>query len=61
MNNGKWFLTHPTKQTQEVIFSRKSQSLKHLDLYFDSLVDEKVKTQKRLELKIDDRLIFGKI
>ena len=34
-----------TKQAQEVIFSGKSHSLKHHDLYFNSLVVEKVKTK----------------
>ena len=43
----------PTKQTQEVIFSRKSHSTKHPDLHFKILVVEKVKTQKNLGLKLD--------
>ena len=45
-----------TKQAQEVTFSGKSHSLKHPDLYFNSLVVEKVKTQKCLGLKLDKRL-----
>ena len=40
-----------TKQAQEIIFSRKSHSPKHPDLYFNSLVVEKVKTPKHLGLK----------
>ena len=47
-----------TKQAQEVIFSRKSHSPKHLDLYFNSLVVEKVKTNNHLGLKLDERLNF---
>ena len=38
-----------TKQAHEVIFSRKSHSPKHLDLYFDSLVVEKL--DKKLNFK----------
>ena len=45
-----------TKQAQEVIFCGKSHSLKHPGLYFNSLVVEKVKTQKCLGLKLDKRL-----
>ena len=47
-----------TKQAQEVMLSRKSYSLKHPDLYFNSCVVEKVKTQKHLRLKLDKRLNF---
>ena len=43
-----------TKQAQEVIFSRKSHCLKHPDLYFNSLVAEKVKSPKHLLLKLDE-------
>ena len=52
------FNPDPTKQAQEVIFSRKSHSPKHPDLYFNSLVVEKVKTQKHLGLKLDEKLNF---
>ena len=52
------FKPDPTKEVQEVIFSRKSHSLKHLGLYFNSLVVEKVKTQKYLGLKLEKRLNF---
>ena len=45
-----------TKQAQEVIFSRKSYSPKHPDLFFNKLVVEKVKIQKHLGLKLDEKL-----
>ena len=35
----------PTKQAQEVIFSKKLHSPKHLDLYFNTLVVENMETQ----------------
>ena len=53
------FNLDPTKQAQEVIFSRKSHSLKHPNLYFNSLVIEKVKTQKHLGLELDEKLNFN--
>ena len=53
-----FFNPDPTKQAQEVIFSRKSHSPKHPDLCFNSLVVEKVKTQKHLGLKLDEKLNF---
>ena len=43
------FNPDPTKQAQEVIFSRESHSPKHLDLYFNSLVIEKL--DKKLNFK----------
>ena len=52
------FNPDPTKQAQEVIFSRKSHSLKHPDLYFNSLVVEKMKIQKHLGLKLNKKLNF---
>ena len=42
------FNPDPTKQAQEVIFCRKSCFLKHPDLYFHSLVVEKVKKPKNI-------------
>ena len=50
----------PTKQAQEVIFSRKSSSLKqlYLDLQFNGLIVVKRKTQKHLGLELDERLNF---
>ena len=38
------FNPDPTKQAQEVVFSRKSHSPKHPDLCFNNLVVEKVTT-----------------
>ena len=52
------FNRDPTKQAQEVLFSRKSHSLKHPDLYLNSLVAEKLKIQKHLGLKLDKKLNF---
>ena len=49
------FSPDSTKPAQEVVFSRKSHSPKHPDLYFNSLVVEKVKTQKYLGLKPDKK------
>ena len=57
----KWkmvFNPDSKKQVQEVIFSSKSYSSKHPDLHFNKLVVKKLKTQKHLELKIDNRLNF---
>ena len=47
-----------TKQAQKVIFCRKSHSLKHPDLYFNGTVVERVKIQKHLGLKLDEKLNF---
>ena len=47
-----------TKPAQEVIFSRKSHSAKHPNLYFHNLVVVQVKNQKHLELKLDKKLNF---
>ena len=52
------FNPYPTKQAHEVTFSRKSHSPKHPNLYFNSLVVEKVETQKHLGLKLDEKLHF---
>ena len=52
------FNPDPTKQAQEVIFSRKSHFPKHPDLYFNSLVVKNVKTQKHLGLKLDEKFIL---
>ena len=53
-----FFNPDPTKQAQEVFFSRKSYSPKHAHLYLNSLVVEKVKTQKHLGLRLDEKLNF---
>ena len=52
------FHPNPAKQVQEVIFPRKSNSLKYTDLNFSSLAVEKIKTQKHLGLKVDENLNF---
>ena len=49
---------YPTKQAEELIVFRKSHSLNHPDLYFNSLVVNKLKTQKHLQLKLDEKLNF---
>ena len=54
------FNPDPTKQAQEVLFSRKSHSPKRTDLYFNNLIVEKVKTQKHLVHKLNERLSFRK-
>ena len=40
------------------MFSRKSHSPKHPDIYFNSLIVEKVKIQKHLGLTLDEKLNF---
>ena len=50
------FNPDPTKQVQKVIFSRKSHSPNLPNLYFNSLVVEKVKTPKYLGFRLDERL-----
>ena len=47
-----------TKQAQEVILSTKSHSPKDSNLYLNSLVVDKVKTQRYLGLKLDQKLNF---
>ena len=52
------FNPDPTKQAQEILFSKTSHYLKHPDLYFNSLIVERVKTQKHLGIKLVQRLNF---
>ena len=52
------FNPDPTKQAQEVVFSKKPQESFHPDLYFNKFVFEKVQTQKHLGLKQDKKLSF---
>ena len=52
------FNPYPTKESHKVIFSVKSHSPKHPDLYLNSLAVEKVKTQNHLGLKQDEKLNF---
>ena len=51
------FNQDPTKQAQEVIF-QENHILQCILIYFNSLVAEKVETQKYLRLKLDKRLNF---
>ena len=51
------FNPDPTKQTQEVTFSKKTpQESFHLNLYFNKFVVKKVQSQKHLGLKLDKKL-----
>ena len=52
------FNPDPSKQAQEVIFSRKAHSPKHPDLYFNNLVVGKVKIQKHLRLNLGKKFSF---
>ena len=52
------FNPDPTKQAQEVVFSKKPQESFHPNLYFNKFVVEKVQTQKHLGLKLDKKLSF---
>ena len=52
------FNPDPTKQAQEVVFSKKHRESFHPNLYFNKFVVEKVQTQKHLGLKLDKKLSF---
>ena len=52
------FPPNPAKQVQEVIFPRNSNSLEYSDSNFSSLAVEKIKTQKHLRVKVDEKLNF---
>ena len=52
------FNPDPTKQAQEVAFSKKPQESFHPNLYFNKFVVEKVQTQNHLVLKLDKELCF---
>ena len=52
------FNPDPTKQAQEVVFSKKPRESFHPNLYFNKFVVEKVQTQKHLGLKLDKKLSF---
>ena len=52
------FNTDPTKQAQEVAFSKKLWESFHPNLYFNKFVVEKVQTQKHVGLKLDKKLSF---
>ena len=48
----------PSKQAQEVIFSRKLQKISHLPIYFNSNPIEQVSSKKHLGLILDTKLNF---
>ena len=50
------FNPEPTKQVQEVAFSKKTQESFHPNLYFSNFVVEKVQIQKYLGLKLDKKI-----
>ena len=50
------FNLDPTKQAQEVVFSKKPQESFHPNLYFSKLLIGRVQIQKHLELKLDKKL-----
>lgn len=50
------FKSDPLKQAKEVICSRKLHPLKHLELYLQDLVVEKVKISNHLGLEKVERL-----
>ena len=52
------FNPDPTKEAQEVVFSKKPQESFHPNLYFNKFVVEKVQTQKHLGLKLEKKLRF---
>ena len=50
------FNLDPTKQAQEVVFSKKPQESFQPNLYFSKLLIGRVQIQKHLELKLDKKL-----
>ena len=50
------FNLDPTKQAQEVVFSKKPQESFQPNLYFNKLLIGRVQIQKHLELKLDKKL-----
>ena len=52
------FKPDPTKQAQEVIFSKRPRKFFHPNLYFNKFVVEKLQTQKHLGLKLNKKLNF---
>ena len=49
---------NPTKQAQEVDFSKTTQELFHPNLYFNKLAIKNVQRQKYLGLKLDQKTKF---
>ena len=52
------FNPDPSKQAQEVIFSRKIQKTCHLSIYFNNKLVKQVPSQKHLGLILDNKLNF---
>ena len=55
------FNPDPTRQAQEVFFSKKPGESFHPNLYFNEFVVEKVKTENHLGLKLDKKTILPKL
>ena len=52
------FNPEPSKQAQEVIFSRKLQKINHPSIYFNNNPIEQVSSQKHLGMILDAKLNF---
>ena len=52
------FNPDPTKQAQEVIFSRKAKEIYHSPLLFNNTVVSQSSSQKHLGVILDSKLIF---
>ena len=52
------FNPDPSKQVQEVIFSRKVQNTCHCSIYFNNKLVKPVPSQKHLEMILDNKLNF---
>ena len=52
------FNPDPSKQAQEVLFSRKHQKISHPSIYFSNNPIESVSSQKHLEMILDTKLNF---
>ena len=58
----KWkmsFNPDPTKQAQEVIFSRKKKKISHPDIFFNNSLVEQSQFQKHLGMFLDSKLDFS--
>ena len=53
------FNPDPTKQAQEVIFSRETTKKIHPKIFFNNIQISKADSQKHLGLHLDSKLIFG--
>ena len=54
------FKPYPSKQAQEVIFSRNIKKPNHLVLIFNDIPINQTPCQKHLSISLDDQLNFGK-